>query len=83
MSDLHYPIKLDDDYTCQGVDARGGEVAFSDLLRAGDKVGPSHPDDVDFEDEAMYLSGIVVRRDDGLWIEPLRRVPAGSDGEDR
>lgn len=39
MSDLHYPIKLDDDYTCQGVDARGVVVAFSDLLPAGD--GPS------------------------------------------
>ena len=80
MNDLHYPIKLDDDYTCQGVDARGVVVAFSDLLRAGDKVGPSHPDDVDFEDEAMYLSGVVVRRDDGMWIEALS---AGSDGEDR
>lgn len=76
MSDLSYPIKLNDDYTCQGIDAGGNSVAFSDLLREGERVGPYAPGDE--LGEAMYVDGIVVRRDDGLWVEalpPSRPVP--------
>ena len=78
MSDLRYPIKLNDDYTCQGTDAEGTELTFSALLHEGSEVGSWHPDDEN--GEPMYVSGKVVRRDDGLWIEALS---AGSDGEDR
>lgn len=61
---LRLPIKLNDDYTCQGRDARGESVVFDDLLREGDEVA-------DHQDELGNLYGPmhpVVRRDDGLWI---------------
>jgi hypothetical protein len=60
VTDLAYPIKLDDDYPCRGVDALGETQTFDDLLREGMEVGPRVGDDV-------FPTGIVVRRDDGLW----------------
>lgn len=64
---LNYPIKLNDDYTCQGTDALGKSVTFTDLLWEGDRVGPVDED----EAEAMYVDGIVVLKDDGLWVVAL------------
>jgi hypothetical protein len=70
---LVYPIKLNDDYPCQGIDAGGNSVVFGDLLDAGDTVGP--PEDQEAFDAyptggvAAYVDGVVVRRDDGLWVE--------------
>jgi hypothetical protein len=60
VSDLAYPIKLDDDYPCQGTDAFGETQTFDDLLTEGMSVGPKVGDDV-------FPTGVVVRRDDGLW----------------
>jgi hypothetical protein len=60
MSDLAYPIKLDDDYPCRGIDALGETQTFKDLLTEGMEVGP----EVDGE---VFPTGEVVRRDDGLW----------------
>lgn len=60
MTDLAYPIKLDDDYPCRGTDAFGETQTFSDLLTEGMEVGPEIDGDV-------FPTGKVVRRDDGLW----------------
>lgn len=68
MSDLAYPIKLNDSYPCQGTDANGCAIVFPDLLREGEQVGPSDEDD---GGEALFVSGVVVRRPDGLWCEAL------------
>lgn len=64
---LAYPIKLDDERPLSGIDSKGDVVTFSDYLQEGDKVGP------EFEDggEAIFTDGIVVKRDDGLWVEAL------------
>lgn len=60
MSDLAYPIKLDDDYPCRGRDALGEVQTFDDLLTEGMEVGPKAGDEV-------FITGHVVRRADGLW----------------
>jgi hypothetical protein len=65
---LHYPIKLNDDYPCQGTDANGKAVYFPDLLDEGDLVGPTVEHD-GTPGEAAYVDGVVVRRDGGLWID--------------
>lgn len=61
MNDLAYPIKLNDEYPCQGTDALGEMQTFDDLLREGMEVGPSD------EDGNVYATGEVVRKADGLW----------------
>jgi hypothetical protein len=60
VADLAYPIKLDDDYPCRGTDALGELQTFDDLLREGMKVGP-------IIDGAVFPTGEVVRKVDGLW----------------
>lgn len=61
MSDLAYPIKLNDDYPCQGTDALGETQTFDDLLREGMSVGPIIDGDI-------HPTGEVVRKADGLWV---------------
>lgn len=61
MTDLAYPIKLDDDYPCRGRDALGELQTFNDLLTEGMEVGPEL-------DGEVFATGEVVRRDDGLWV---------------
>ncbi len=59
-----FPVKLDDDYACQGRNARGEFVTYDDLLSEGDQVG-------EFSDGEGNVWGpmhVVVRRVDGLWI---------------
>lgn len=59
-----HPIKLDDSYPCRGRDADDREVVYDDLLSEGDRVG-------EFTDSNgnVYGDALVVRRDDGLWVE--------------
>lgn len=69
---MKYPVKLNDDYTCQGIDADGTSVVFGDLLDEGDEVGPPE-DPEEFELDpvggcAAFIDGVVVRKDDGLWV---------------
>lgn len=68
VRELHLPVKLDEDYTCQGQergrDGHGEQVYFDDLLHEGDLV-PTFSDG----DNTYGPHGLVVRRDDGLWIE--------------
>lgn len=73
MADEAYPIKLDDDRTNHGTNANGERVVYSDYLYEGDKVGPLAEGE-EFSDgaEAIFTTGIVVKRDDGLWIEAYR-----------
>jgi hypothetical protein len=69
MSDLAYPIKLDDDYPCRGVDAMEDEQIFDDLLFEGQSVGPKD------EDGNVHPTGEVVRKPDGLWaVAELSKV---------
>lgn len=63
---MKYPIKLDDDYPCNGTDPDGFRVRFHDLLDVGDRVGDPVPGD---PLNAFPPMGVVVRRGDGLWIE--------------
>lgn len=63
--EVAYPVKLNDNYTCQGRDANGVPIYWDDLLNEGD-----------YADE--YGSFIVVLRDDGLWVE---EAPAKSRPE--
>jgi hypothetical protein len=64
---VEFPIKLNDSYPCQGIEQPGGAaVAFDDLLSEGDVVA-KYADD---EGNTWGPSGIVVRREDGLWIVP-------------
>lgn len=70
---MSYPIKLNDNYTCQGIDADGKSVVYGDLLDEGDLVGPCHPGEEDDPGEAMYVDARVVRREDGLWVKELGR----------
>lgn len=76
-----YPVKLDDGYPCRGVDANGRHVTYFDLLREGERVGEPVPGD---PLNAFPPFGIVVEREDGLWIEAeppevtRRRHEAGS-----
>jgi hypothetical protein len=62
---VNFPIKLDDDYPCQGTDAIGGRVTFDDLLFVGMKVGDPVPGD---PLNAFPPFGVVVQENDGLWI---------------
>ena len=67
MSRVHtlaLPAKLDDEYTCRGTDANGEQFAFEDLLELGEKVGTSADD----KGNVWGPLGVVVKRDDGLWI---------------
>lgn len=70
-----YPVKLLDSYPCRGIDAEGQAVIFGDLLARGDKVGPPEDPEGFVADPtggwAAYTDGIVVERDDGLWVEAL------------
>lgn len=68
---VKYPIKLDDSYTCQGIDADGETVIFNDLLSEGDGVGPWDEE----QEAAVFMDAIVVRRDDGLWVVADERRP--------
>ena len=74
MSDLRYPIKLNDAYPCQGTDAAGESITFTDLLHEGARVGPFDPEDCE-SGEPLYESGVVVAREDGLWIEAVAGAP--------
>lgn len=65
MADLHYPIKLDDNYPCAGTDANGDRVMWDDLLFEGQLTGPGHGHD----DNVFPPFGRVVKRADGLWVE--------------
>ncbi len=62
---LRFPVKLNDCYTCQGIDAEGVQVYFEDLLDEGQQVGS-------YSDGFGNVYGpmaTVVRKDDGLWVE--------------
>jgi hypothetical protein len=59
------PVKLNDDYTCQGRQQDGTSVTFEDLCEEGDRI-PT----LCMGDDEFGPFGIVVRREDGLWIEP-------------
>jgi hypothetical protein len=63
MHTLHLPVKLNDAYTCQGRDARGASIGFDDLLSEGERVATASRGD-----DQWGPYGVVVRRDDGLWI---------------
>jgi len=62
---VRFPVKLNDRYTCQGIDAEGDQVYFEDLLSEGERVGS-------YSDGFGNVYGpmaTVVRKDDGLWVE--------------
>jgi hypothetical protein len=61
----NFPWKVDDDYPCNATTASGERINFEDLLSVGDRVG-SHSDG-----EGMVYGpfGVLVEREDGLWIE--------------
>lgn len=63
--DARFPVKLDGGYTCQGLDRDGERIVFDDLLNIGDRVASV----VDEEGNQFGPFGIVVQREDGLWIE--------------
>lgn len=58
-----YPIKLNDNYTCQGHDSKGKYVVFGDLLSEGDTTTSWGT-----EDDPGGADGVVVRKSDGLWV---------------
>jgi hypothetical protein len=60
-----FPIKLNDSYPCQGRDHHGEYVTFNDILREGDVVATF----TDCEGNSYGPYGVVVRRENGLWIE--------------
>jgi hypothetical protein len=64
MEEVRFPVKLNDNYTCQGIDRDGDAVVFDDLLRLGDSVAAFSDGD-----DRWGPFGIVVRRPDGLWVE--------------
>jgi hypothetical protein len=65
---VEFPVKLNDDYTCQGREMPDGPfVAFDDLLNEGDLVAKYG----DGEGNTWGPNGIVVRREDGLWVEEV------------
>lgn len=66
---MHYPVKLNDNYTCQGIDADGEQVYYDDLLKEGDQVGSKDAD------ENVFVDARVVRRADGLWVVAWRHAP--------
>lgn len=59
-----FPIKLNDEYTCQGRDANGVYVGYDDLLSEGERVASMD----DGEGNCWGPFGVVVRKADGLWI---------------
>lgn len=63
-SDRRFPIKLNDAYTCQGVDADGRPVTFDDLLSEGQTVA----DYTDVDGNAYGPMHVVVAQADGLWV---------------
>ena len=72
MSTVHtlaLPAKLDDEYPCGGTDANDEQFRFKDLLEVGERVGTTADD----KGNVWGPFGIVVKRDDGLWIvaDPL------------
>lgn len=69
-----YPLKLDDAYPCRGRTPGGEELHFEELLVVGQRVGHG-----DGEGNVFPPYGVVVRRDDGLWVEAVdmpSRAPA-------
>jgi hypothetical protein len=65
ISPVCFPVKLNDDYSCQGRDRDGEYVVFDDLLNEGDLVASV----VDAAGNTWGPHGFVVRRADGLWVE--------------
>lgn len=59
------PVKLNDAYPCQGKDAEGAYIAFDDLLDEGERVAT-----LQVGDDQFGPFGVVVRREDGLWVVP-------------
>jgi hypothetical protein len=73
---VEFPVKLNDEYTCQGREMPDGPfVAFDDLLYEGDVVAKFG----DGEGNTWGPCGVVVRRDDGLWIEASDPEPPSVD----
>lgn len=73
-----YPWKVDDDYPCKAR-TQGGEILhFDDLLFEGQRIGHS-----DGEDNVYPPFGVVVRREDGLWIVPEELAAASTEGGER
>jgi hypothetical protein len=68
--EIAYPVKLNDNYTCQGRDANGVSIYWDDLLNEGD-----HADE--------YGGSIVVRRADGLYVERDTRPHCGTPAASR
>ena len=62
--DALFPVKLNDDYTCQGRDRDGEYCVFDDLLSEGDRVASL----VDEDGNTFGPFGVVVRKPNGLWI---------------
>lgn len=70
---LKLPVKLNDNYTCQVRDADDNYIASDDLLSEGERVSTVQVGEGD--DAAQYgPDGLVVRREDGLWIEVMPDV---------
>lgn len=65
--EVHFPVKLSEDYPCQGIDSDGVAVVFDDLLEEGDTVARYS----DHNGNMWGPTGTVVRRQDGLWIDVL------------
>lgn len=66
---LKFPIKLNDDDPSLGRGS-GGEVVFfgsSNPLTEGDEVGGIQKDGDEYKPGPPF--GVVVRKDDGLWVE--------------
>jgi hypothetical protein len=69
MMTIDLPVKLNDQYTCQGRQPDGTSVFFEDLCTEGERVATrSRGDDV------FGPYGIVVKREDGLWIVPEEEI---------
>lgn len=74
---VEFPVKLNDDYTCQGREMPGGPfVVFDDLLYEGGTVTKYS----DGEGNGWGPVGVVVRRDDGLWVVSEEEVAHGTVG---
>lgn len=61
---MDFPIKLNDDYTCQGEGPNGENIVFGDLLYEGEEVGRS----IEGGSNVCGPYGRVVRKDNGLWV---------------
>jgi hypothetical protein len=63
---MKFPVRLNERYPCQGIDADGVSIVFHDLLSVGDRVGqPVKGDPLN----AFPPHGRVVERDGGLFID--------------